>query len=91
MPGLNATGCAKKRFTHDALRIDESTAPNNAGSVWCPVTIRSRSRTRIARRFAEGCAGASSGKNFSTGSSMLSFPSAAASPMAVEVKLLLSE
>ena len=91
MPGLNGTGCAKNRFTHVALRIVESTWPNRAGSVWCPVFIRSRSRTRIARRFADGSAGASSGKNFSTSSSTLSFPSATASPTAVDVKLLLSE
>ena len=32
----------------------------------------------MARRFSDGCAGAWSGKNFSTGSSRLSFPSAIA-------------
>ena len=53
--------------------------------------MRSRSLTRIALRFVLGSAGASSGKNFSTSSSRLSFPSAMASPTAVDVKLLLSE
>ena len=38
-----------------------------------------------------GLGGASSGKNLSTSSSRLSFPSAMASPTAVEVKLLLKE
>ena len=61
------------------------------GSVWWPVDMRSRSLTRIALRFLLGSAGASSGKNFSTSSSTLSFPSAMARPTAVEVKLLLSE
>src|SRR5207244_11404660 len=46
---------------------------------------------RIALRLLLGSAGASSGKNLSTGSSTLSFPSATASPTAVLVKLLLSE
>ncbi len=54
-------------------------------------TCASRSRTRIAFRFSLGSAGASSGKNESTVSSRLSFPSAIARPTAVEVKLLLSE
>ena len=45
----------------------------------------------MALRFALGAAGASSGKNFSTSSSMLNFPSATAMPTAVEVKLLLNE
>src|SRR5262245_53632206 len=53
--------------------------------------MRSRSLTRIALRLLPGLAGASLGKNFSTGSSTLSFPSATASPTAVAVKLLLSE
>src|SRR5262245_18737143 len=53
--------------------------------------MRSRSLTRIDLRFLPGPAGASSGKNLSTGSSTLSFPSATASPTAVEVKLLLRE
>src|SRR5256886_3023448 len=42
--------------------------------------MRSRSRTRIARRLADGSAGTSSGKNFITWSSRLSFPSAIARP-----------
>ena len=46
---------------------------------------------RMALRLVLGSAGASSGKNFSTSSSRLSFPSAMARPTAVEVKLLLSE
>ncbi len=50
-----------------------------------------RSRIRICFRFADGCSGSSSGKNDTTVSSMLSFPSATASPTAVEVKLLLSD
>src|SRR6476469_10032090 len=53
--------------------------------------MRSRSRTRNARRFALGAAGASVGTNDSTGASTDSFPSATASPTAVDVKLLLSE
>jgi hypothetical protein len=55
------------------------------------VDIASRSRTRIAFRFALGSAGASSGKYGSTGSSIVSRPSATASPMPVDVKLLLRE
>src|SRR2546423_489028 len=51
----------------------------------------SRSRTRIILSLSEGFGGASSGKNFRTGSSMLNLPSATARPTAVEVKLLLSE
>ena len=51
----------------------------------------SRSRTRIAFRFSLGSAGASSGKKERTVSSRLSFPSAIARPMPVDVKLLLSE
>src|SRR5689334_21554244 len=51
----------------------------------------SRSRTVIALRLSEGSAGASFGKNFSTGSSRLNFPSAIASPTAVALKLLLSD
>src|SRR5216684_4099764 len=53
--------------------------------------MRSRSLTRIALRLLLGSAGASSGKNFSTSSSRLSFPSEMAIPTAVDVKLLLSE
>ena len=44
------------------------------GSVCWPVDMRSRSLTRIALRLSLGSAGASSGKNFSTSSSTLSFP-----------------
>ena len=66
-------------------------AGRRADSAWCPVDMRSRSRTRIAFRFAPGAAGASLGKSFKTLSSRLSFPSASASPTAVAVKLLLSE
>src|SRR5581483_11618927 len=51
----------------------------------------SRSLRRIDLRLLLGDAGASSGKNLRTGSSMLSLPSATASPTAVDVKLLLSE
>src|SRR5438067_1276173 len=53
--------------------------------------MRSRSLTRSALRLLLGSDGASSGKNFSTSSSRLSFPSEMASPTAVDVKLLLSE
>ncbi len=53
--------------------------------------MRSRSLTRIDLRFLLGSGGASSGKNFRTSSSRLSFPSATARPTAVAVKLLLSE
>ncbi len=84
MPGLCGTGCSRKvlaQFSDD--RSD--------GSVWWPVNIRSRSLTRIDFSLSPGRAGASSGKNFSTGSSTLSLPSATASPTAVEVKLLLRE
>jgi len=51
----------------------------------------SKSRTRICFRLLPGFAGASSGKNFKTSSSMLNLPSATAKPTAVEVKLLLKE
>ena len=84
MPGWCSTGCARNDRTHGSSGV-------NFGSVWWPVHIVSRSRTRIALSLSEGGAGASSGKNFSTGSSMPSFPSATARPTAVEVKLLLSE
>src|SRR4051812_4396 len=84
VPGLNGTGCARKALV-------QGRSGGRGGSVCCPVDIRSRSLTRIALRFAPGSAGASSGRNFSTGSSTLSFPSATASPTAVDVKLLLSE
>ena len=60
-------------------------------SSWCPADIVSRSRTRIAFRFPGISAGASPGKNLRTSSSIDSFPSATASPTAVDVKLLLSE
>src|SRR5437899_4217716 len=53
--------------------------------------MRSRSLIRMAFRLTLGLAGAWSGKNFSTGSLRLIFPSAIAIPTAVEVKLLLSE
>ena len=84
MPGLNGTGCARKVLVQGSLGV-------RGGSVCCPVDMRSRSLTRIALRLLLGSAGASSGKNLSTSSSRLSFPSAMASPTAVEVKLLLSE
>ena len=42
-----------------------------------------RSRTRIARKFADGFSGDSSAKNVNTGSSMLSLPSVTAKPTAV--------
>src|SRR4051794_15371090 len=64
--------------------------PRGASVTW-PVFMRSRSRTRMDRRFADTESGASPGKNFSTGSSTENFPSATASPTAVDVKLLLSE
>ena len=60
-------------------------------SAWWPVFIDSRSRTRMAFRLSEGSAGTSSGKIETTVSSRLSFPSAIASPIPVEVKLLESE
>src|SRR5262245_29449366 len=84
VPGLNGTGWARKVLAHGSVG-------RRGGSVWCPVDMRSRSLRRIAFRLLLGSAGASSGKNFSTGSSTLNFPSAAARPTAVEVKLLLSE
>ena len=84
VPGLNGTGWARNVLAHGSVG-------RRGGSVWCPVDMRSRSLRRIAFRLALGSAGASSGKNFRTGSSTLSFPSATASPTAVEVKLLLSE
>ena len=56
---------------------------------------RSTSSADRARASPSGwcsaAAGASSGKNFSTGSSTVSLPSATARPTAVDVKLLLSE
>ena len=84
MPGLNGTGCARNVLAHGSVAL-------RGGSACCPVDMRSRSLSRIALRLADGSAGASSGKNFSTGSSRLSFPSATARPTAVDVKLLLSE
>src|SRR5262249_14804911 len=85
VPGLNGTGCARNALVQgcfDAAR---------AGSVWCPVDMRSRSRTRIALRLLLGSAGAASGENLGTRSSRLRLPPATARPTAVEVKLLLSE
>src|SRR5262245_29247771 len=61
------------------------------GSSWCPVDIVSRSRTRIALRFALGAAGTSSGKRSTTTSLIDNLPSATANPTAVDVKLLLNE
>src|SRR5207248_11473683 len=84
VPGLNGTGCARKELLQGWSGV-------RRGSAWCPVDMRSRSLRRIALRLALGAAGASSGKNLSTGSSRLSFPSATASPTAVAVKLLLRE
>src|SRR5262245_44801511 len=84
VPGLNGTLWARNVLAHDSVA-------RRGGSDWCPVDMRSRSLRRIAFRLALGSAGASSGKNLRTGSSTLSFPSAAASPTAVDVKLLLSE
>ena len=81
MPGLNGTGWARNCLTHDSPAA-------RGGSVWWPVAIRKRSATRIALRWPAASAGASSGKNPSTGSSIRSLPSAAAIPTAVEVKLL---
>ena len=65
--------------------------PWNDGSVWWPVDMASRSRTRMAFWRSLPAAGVTSGKNFSTVSSTLSLPSACARPTAVDVKLLLSE
>ncbi len=45
----------------------------------------------MALRLSDTSAGASSGKNFSTGSSSFSLPSSIASPTAVALKLLLSD
>src|SRR6185295_19496087 len=53
--------------------------------------MRSRSLTRINLRLLPGWGGEASGKNFSTSSSRLNFPSESAIPTAVEVKLLLSD
>src|SRR5882672_511902 len=77
-------GCARNVLIQDCAAV-------RGGSVCCPVDMRSRSLTRMALRLLLGLDGASSGKNFSTWSSRLSFPSAIAMPTAVEVKLLLSE
>ena len=76
MPGLNGTGCARNFFVHGSSAVRGASRRQSGASVWWPVDMRSRSRTRIAFRLAEGSAGASSGKNFSTSSSRLSFPSA---------------
>src|SRR5262249_42656962 len=90
VPGLNGTGCARKFLAHAWPPVLEPGLSHHIGAPdWWPVDMHNRSRTRIARRLAEGSAGASSGKNFTTSSSTLSFPSAIASPTAVEVKLLL--
>jgi hypothetical protein len=77
-------GAARKVFVHSGVA-------ERTGSLWWPVDIESRSRTRSALRNALGSAGASAGKNLSTGSSMLSSPSDTARPTAVDVKLLVSE
>jgi hypothetical protein len=45
----------------------------------------------MAFKFSLGFAGASSGKNIKTGSSTVSNPSCTAKPIAVEVKLFLSD
>src|SRR5262249_22990797 len=84
VPGLNGTGWARKVLAHGSVGLRD-------GSAWCPVDMRSRSLRRMALKVALGSAGAASGKNLRTGSSTLSFPSATASPTAVEVKLLLRE
>src|SRR5688572_23244673 len=88
VPGLWATGIERNSFTSGSLESNENFAMSSA--CW-PVFIRSKSRTRIALRLSPGFAGVSSGKNFNTGSSRLSLPSAMAKPTAVDVKLLLSE
>ncbi len=61
-PGLNGTGWARKVFVQAWSLLADGSSP------WCPVDIRSRSLTRIALRFLLGSLGASSGKNFRTGS-----------------------
>src|ERR1039457_4949727 len=88
VPGLCATGSDRNNFTSGSVDWNENFATSSA---CCPLDMVSRSCTRIALRFSPGPAGASSGKNFSTSSSTLNFPSATASPTAVEVKLLLNE
>src|ERR1041384_2327796 len=93
-PGLNGTDSARKVRVHGTgctLESGTSDQGHRAASRACPVFMRNRSRMRIAWRLAEGLGGASSGKNFRTWSSRLSFPAAIAKPTAVEVKLLLSE
>src|SRR5262245_2155896 len=84
VPGLKGTVCARKVLAHGSFGRRD-------GSVWCPVDMRKRSLKRIDLMLLLASFGASSGKNLSTGSSMLNFPSAAAIPTAVEVKLLLRE
>ena len=84
MPGLCSTGCSKNVFVHVVL-------PWNDGSVRWPVDIASRSRIRMPFWKSLPAAGVTSGKYFSTGSSMLNLPSACARPTAVDVKLLVSE
>ena len=84
MPGLCSTGCSKNVFVHVVL-------PWNDGSVRWPVDIASRSRIRMPFWKSLPAAGVTSGKYFSTGSSMLNLPSAWARPTAVDVKLLVSE
>src|SRR5262245_24838219 len=84
VPGLNGTGWARNVLTHGSSDL-------RGGSVCCPVDILNRSLMRIALRLLDAVTGASSGKNLRMGSSRLSFPSAMASPTAVDVKLLLRE
>jgi hypothetical protein len=87
VPGLWATGRLKK------VRVSPASRNENfcmSSACW-PVDMARRSRTRIAFRLTLGSAGASSGKNLRTGSSIESLPSETARPTAVEVKLLLSE
>ncbi len=84
MPGLWGTGCPRNART-------QLGSERNGASSWWPVDMLKRSRTRMAFSASLGVAGASSGNIVSTGSSRPSFPSAIASPTAVEVKLFVSE
>src|SRR5258705_11728556 len=91
VPGLYGTGWARNRCTHvPGGKVESAMKPTGASEI-CPVLMRRRSRTRSARRLADGADGASAGKNDSTGASTESLPSATASPTAVGGKLLLSE
>lgn len=75
----------------DPVPLRRQKARTSRASLACPDPIISKSLTRIAARLSLIVAGTESGKNETTLSSSRSKPASAANPIAVEVKLLLSE